>query len=405
MSQTTRCPSCTTLFKVVPDQLRISDGWVRCGQCKQIFDAAEHLQTDAPAPPMRPAAVRVGLQALEPDRVTVPPAPTVKDGGDKEGSAAVVAPFAAPAPGVLTAAPAHTPVPKPEQEPDSTALESSAEAAAPSERPAAAMDTVIEGASAIPTAHGPPELPGADLPELNLEWLDFPEPEPEPEPEFALDLDPVGTAHPNGLPDTTAAVPPDAETDTAPAFAAIALAEPALAAPSAEDEPSFVRAARRKAFWRKPAVRTALALVSALLCCALAWQMAVQQRNRLAAAQPPLRPLLQVLCLPFQCVVGPHRDIAAVVVESSSFNRERGDMYQFAVTLKSRSDVPLETPAVELTLTDLNDQPVLRRIFLPQDFRAPDQLPAQGEWSASLLAQLATGTPVVAGYRVLAFYP
>ena len=27
------------MFKVVPDQLRISEGWVRCGQCAEIFDA------------------------------------------------------------------------------------------------------------------------------------------------------------------------------------------------------------------------------------------------------------------------------------------------------------------------------------------------------------------------------
>ena len=50
MSQTTRCPSCGTLFKVVADQLRISDGWVRCGSCQQVFDASAHLQATAPAP-------------------------------------------------------------------------------------------------------------------------------------------------------------------------------------------------------------------------------------------------------------------------------------------------------------------------------------------------------------------
>jgi predicted Zn finger-like uncharacterized protein len=43
MSMITRCPACQTLFKVVPDQLRISDGWVRCGQCQQIFDARPQL--------------------------------------------------------------------------------------------------------------------------------------------------------------------------------------------------------------------------------------------------------------------------------------------------------------------------------------------------------------------------
>lgn len=43
------------MFRVVPDQLRISDGWVRCGQCEEIFDASLHLlpnhPADAPIPP------------------------------------------------------------------------------------------------------------------------------------------------------------------------------------------------------------------------------------------------------------------------------------------------------------------------------------------------------------------
>ena len=43
MSLITRCPVCQTLFKVVPDQLRISEGWVRCGQCDEVFDASLHL--------------------------------------------------------------------------------------------------------------------------------------------------------------------------------------------------------------------------------------------------------------------------------------------------------------------------------------------------------------------------
>jgi predicted Zn finger-like uncharacterized protein len=47
MSMITRCPACETMFKVVPDQLRISAGWVRCGQCDEIFDASAHLMDGA----------------------------------------------------------------------------------------------------------------------------------------------------------------------------------------------------------------------------------------------------------------------------------------------------------------------------------------------------------------------
>ena len=50
MSQNTRCPACQTLFKVVPDQLRVSEGWVRCGRCSEIFDAHSHLYKEPFAP-------------------------------------------------------------------------------------------------------------------------------------------------------------------------------------------------------------------------------------------------------------------------------------------------------------------------------------------------------------------
>jgi len=39
----TRCPTCSTVFRVVPDQLRVSEGWVRCGRCTEVFNATESL--------------------------------------------------------------------------------------------------------------------------------------------------------------------------------------------------------------------------------------------------------------------------------------------------------------------------------------------------------------------------
>src|SRR5206468_1007134 len=39
-----------TTFKVVRDQLRISDGWVRCGRCSEVFDATVDLHDTATVP-------------------------------------------------------------------------------------------------------------------------------------------------------------------------------------------------------------------------------------------------------------------------------------------------------------------------------------------------------------------
>jgi predicted Zn finger-like uncharacterized protein len=45
----TKCPACATVFRVVQDQLRVSDGWVRCGRCAEVFNAATTL-VEVPAP-------------------------------------------------------------------------------------------------------------------------------------------------------------------------------------------------------------------------------------------------------------------------------------------------------------------------------------------------------------------
>jgi predicted Zn finger-like uncharacterized protein len=43
MSLATRCTSCATAFRVVQDQLKVSEGWVRCGRCDAVFNALEGL--------------------------------------------------------------------------------------------------------------------------------------------------------------------------------------------------------------------------------------------------------------------------------------------------------------------------------------------------------------------------
>jgi predicted Zn finger-like uncharacterized protein len=59
MSFATRCTSCGTIFRVVVDQLKVSDGWVRCGRCHAVFNAEQglfDLEHDAPPAWDEPAA-------------------------------------------------------------------------------------------------------------------------------------------------------------------------------------------------------------------------------------------------------------------------------------------------------------------------------------------------------------
>ena len=43
----TRCPSCQTVFRLRPEQLRVAQGRVRCSRCLHVFDGLEHLHTPA----------------------------------------------------------------------------------------------------------------------------------------------------------------------------------------------------------------------------------------------------------------------------------------------------------------------------------------------------------------------
>lgn len=64
MTLATRCTACATVFRVVQDQLRVSEGWVRCGRCNQVFNAVDHLVdlSRAPALPDAPAWAPVDVE-------------------------------------------------------------------------------------------------------------------------------------------------------------------------------------------------------------------------------------------------------------------------------------------------------------------------------------------------------
>lgn len=493
MSQITRCPSCATMFKVVADQLRISEGWVRCGHCQQVFDASAHLQPSQP-PALMPD---MALDKMRPPPQPVPRAePPARAWG---ASAARTAPAQADkAPEPVIADGATKVLQVPESTVPAVLVAEPAPVSRGREMPGLMSDPLPPLAWEAPSGMPAVETPAAQAPVTEWPAIDFaPEPVPRapstgyelPAPVFDdgdagmdLGLDPADPAprevvpapavqdtptdlalrealnevlarRTNGSPepDQPASVPeeeperrnlaeaedaavapslPEAgEGERADAAAGDLAAMGAEAQEAAQDaelpvapqlesapdtdpgadalagELSFVRAARRKAFWRKTPIRLGLFLLGLMLLCGLLLQVAVQERRWIAATWPALRPALEQLCGPLHCDVGPYRQISAVIVDGSTFHKIKGDQYQFSLTLKNRSDTRVEMPAVELTLTDAQDQPVLRRVLTPQDLAAPAELSAQGEWNlaASLLVNL--GSTRITGYRVLAFYP
>ena len=177
--------------------------------------------------------------------------------------------------------------------------------------------------------------------------------------------------------------------------------------PSEAVEPSFVRQARRQAFWRKPGVRAMLLALAFVLASLLAGQWAVQERDRLAARFPPSAPVLARLCESLGCELGAPKRIESVVIDSSNLVRRLGNFYAFDFVVKNSDPIALAMPALELSLTDNADAVIARRVFLPQELPgAPATVPALGSVSISLRLSLSEGgVGAMTGYRALVFYP
>ena len=170
---------------------------------------------------------------------------------------------------------------------------------------------------------------------------------------------------------------------------------------------SFMHSAAGAGFWQRPGVRLALAAASVLLLAVLCLQFLVQERDRMAASSPGGKQFFMAACSVLGCKVNPLRQIDSVVIDSSAFTKVRGDVYRLSFTLKNSGPVELATPAIEITLTDLQDQPIIRRVLQYSEFGSKnDTMAAGSELSAVLpVSTKVAGAERISGYRLLAFYP
>jgi predicted Zn finger-like uncharacterized protein len=297
----TRCPACQTLFKVVPDQLRISDGWARCGQCEEAFDASAQL---------------------------VPPT--------------------------------STPVMSQERDVDPVWTECLSEIMPP------LAPVVAEAKEVNSDGTAPEQIAEEPVPDLQAA------------PEIQLQVSPsvMKDAYP-GLVNE--------------------LHEP----------PSFFTK-QDGASHRKPLVQILLAVLCLVLLLGLAGQVVFHERDRIVAGAPGLKSWLTLLCRPLNCVLSPLQQKDAVVIDGASFSKVKADTYRLSFTLKNTASTALAVPAIELTLTDSFDQPVVRRVVLSSELGSqPDQLAVAAEWTTSVTMTVKTASMAerIVGYRLLAYYP
>lgn len=363
MALATQCPHCGTQFRVAADQLKLRGGIVRCGACQQIFDGNSALIDLAAGP--------APVVAAPADATPEVPSPTPVDETPVETLASVSEPVSEQiSEPVAQQEPEPEPVPTPASTPEPDILpapEPSREHTADSIGPPTLLLRESSGGSP-PIASSVPASPRNRAAEARARRVKAAPPRideaPKPPPP-----------------------PPKPKPDI--------------------DEPEFVRSTRQREASSKTR-RIVLAVGSVLLLIALVVQAAVSFRDVLAARHPGLRPALVSTCALFGCSVNLPARPEQLVIETGELITLGGNAYTFSTVLRNQGDMALAWPSLELTLNDLDDKPLVRRVFGPRDYAgaaaaAPTGFAARGEQQVRIHFRLEGAEP--SGYHIAVFYP
>jgi predicted Zn finger-like uncharacterized protein len=349
----TRCPHCQTHFRVTAEQLKIRQGKVRCGACQEVFDALDSLSDEAlvaPAAPLLPETeTRRSQDGTGEVRETLATIVTVES-------------IPAAANEIIEAQPEAEEEPEPQPEPEQQPEVESEPTPEPAPAPLDETEPVAE----------------AEVP---------PEAEPEPEPDSEPEPEPESAPEPESEP-TPESDSPDQPTSEAASPAAEENWEPVPAVPA----PS-----RR---WLK------LIGIIALLIAA-AGQLTYIFRTELAVVAPELRPALVASCELFGCTLPRPLKPELVGIETSDLVPD-GDGLLLTATLMNRAPFEQDFPHLELTLTDTQDEALVRKVLLPADYLPAGQDPSQGfaaRGEVSVKLALTTDNVPAVGYRLYLFYP
>jgi len=347
----TRCPVCSTVFRVTSEQLRLRAGKVRCGQCQTVFNAFDELVSEGHEPLIHTSPVEEALRQDEPSESE---SMVSFDEQDSEPEAQL-AEWAEDSP--------HEPADEPVAE-----LSASEEHELPDE---AAPDEFVS-----PVAE-PSEAPAIIEAELIQAPLEEPLVEsPEESTQAARQAGLVAARELN-------------DSSSFNRWSAGTLASNGLG--------DFEGDSNRRAVW--PFV-----LVAILLFIGLLGQLLFHFRTDIVLRFPGVAGLYELAAVDIPLP----RNSALVSIETSDLQSDNArGLFVLQATLKNRAGYAQAWPALELSLTDTNDAVVSRRVMFAADYLPPgttsDAFPANGEMAVKLWVEAKESG--ASGYRLYIFYP
>ncbi|PUE29957.1 zinc-ribbon and DUF3426 domain-containing protein [Limnohabitans sp. Jir72] len=288
MNWITRCPECSTVYQVAPDQLQVAKGWLRCGCCQHAFDSAGLLLAWSDEQALKVSDTKA--------HVTIAQHLDVQDFLKQE-------------------------------------------------------DGPVETTSSST----------GDLASFEQALFSF-----KPAIEKAI-----------------------AELSSAPQ----------ITRHSREADDSPQESARDVVQWRSGFSR----LWALVLLLSLVGQSLWIGRHALLGQWPAMEAPVHAICDVMTCQSVYLQDVQGMVIDSSSFTDRHG-VYELAWTVRNSALQTLAMTSLELTLQDMQGQPVVRRVLTPADVGAPKSLSPGQVWSGQLMVRMDSDVAVT-GYRVLNFYP
>ena len=152
-----------------------------------------------------------------------------------------------------------------------------------------------------------------------------------------------------------------------------------------------------------------IALVGLLLLILALLQIVYFLKTQIAAQYPQLKPFLIEACRALNCNIKLAQNLNLLTIDDSDMQEsdDYQDVISFSSLLINNANYVQAYPNIELTLTDTQDQPVLRKLVTPKEYLAENVqvnvgMDARQELRLNLAIDASKLT--VAGYRVLLVY-
>jgi predicted Zn finger-like uncharacterized protein len=383
MTLATTCTRCKTSFKVVSDQLKLRRGMVRCGVCQNVFNGLEQLKYVEPSGGSRPAtAPTSSVEAQSPIADGAQVAEPEQDDGLVNDTAPTATPARVPAslaswpnvsntPKAITSRAASSiekafgghdqdiaskkaerskaleQIEHDERQNLETKRQANANATAWSVPPAVASDQTAKlKPTSAPPSRGVAQNTTTLLRQDNDLQTAFFLPDRFEADELARSISP-----PRSI--TIAETTPAARTSQNTSDTGVDFFSSDDAQETTQERTS----------------KTGTRIAVAALCLLILLQVTLLLRNVIAQRFPSVRYPVELVAGAVGLPVTLPRDLGKLTIESFDVQATaRPDILAISAIIRNRANYPVSWPALELTLTGVDGNPVLRKVIPPAEF-------------------------------------